>query len=250
MKTAMAKRYGIVSDLHSNLEGLKSCLAALDEEGVDEVLCLGDIVGYNAKPSECMDLVFERCSHVIQGNHDRYLLGEIPDRLKESIVHVAKWGSEQLSDEQRRRLKDLPETEVVDDLVLMVHGSPRNRDEYLLSHEAIAGGLRAMKGKYMGLYVCFFGHTHLPFLISDAEVIADFKERTTIRLERLTPYLLNPGSTGQPRDGFPLAGCGVFDAGESTMTWLRVEYDIKKTQEDVVEAGLDEWFAYRLEAGK
>ncbi len=244
------KRYGIISDLHSNVEGLRSCLAALDEEGVDEVLCLGDIVGYNAKPAECLDLAVERCSHIIQGNHDRYLLGEIPERLKESIVHVAKWGGEQLSDEQRRKLKDLPETKVVDDRVLMVHGSPRNRDEYLLTHDAIEGGLKAMKGKYMGLYVCFFGHTHLPFLICDEEVRADFKEKTTIKLEKGTPYLLNAGSTGQPRDGFPLAGCGVFDTGEYTMTWLRVEYDIAKTQGEVMAAGLDDWFAYRLEAGK
>ena len=244
------KRYGIISDLHSNIEGLKSCLAALDAEGVDEVLCLGDIVGYNAKPSECLDLAFERCSHVIQGNHDRYLLGEIPERLKESIVHVAKWGGEQLSDEQKRKLKGLSETKVVDDQLLMVHGSPRNRDEDLLTHDAIEGALRCMKGKYMGLYVCVFGHSHLPFLISDAEVLAEFTERTTIKLERLKPYLLNVGSTGQPRDGCPLAGCGIFDVGESTMTWLRVEYDIEKTQKEVLEAGLDEWFAYRLEAGK
>jgi predicted phosphodiesterase len=244
------KRYGIISDLHSNLEGLKSCLAALDEEGVDEVLCLGDIVGYNAKPAECLDLAFERCSHIIQGNHDRYLLGEIPERLKESIVHVAKWGNEQLSDEQKRKLKDLPETTVVDDRVLMVHGSPRHRDEYLLTHDAIEGALRSMKGKYLGLYVCFFGHTHLPFLICDEEVQADFKERTTIKLEKGTPYLLNVGSTGQPRDGCPLAGCGIFDEREYTVTWLRVEYDIAKTQGEVQAAGLDDWFAYRLEAGK
>ena len=193
------KRYGIISDLHSNVEGLKSCLAALDEEGVDEILCLGDIVGYNAKPAECLDLAFERSAHVIQGNHDRYLLGEIPDRLKESIVHAARWGRERLSDEQRRKLKDLPEMKVVDDLVLMVHGSPRHRDEYLLSHEAITNGIRSMKGKYMGLYVCFFGHTHLPFLIGEDDVLADFKERTTIQLERLKPYLVNAGSTGQVR---------------------------------------------------
>jgi diadenosine tetraphosphatase ApaH/serine/threonine PP2A family protein phosphatase len=132
----------------------------------------------------------------------------------------------------------------------MVHGSPRHRDEYLLSHEAISNGIRSMKGKYMGLYVCFFGHTHLPFLISEDDVLADFRERTTIRLERLKPYLVNAGSTGQPRDGCPLAGCGVFDAREWTMTWLRVEYDIKKTQDEILEAGLDDWFAYRLEVGK
>ncbi|MFC1672163.1 metallophosphoesterase family protein, partial [Planctomycetota bacterium] len=92
----MAKRYGVITDLHSNTEALNSVLAVLKNEGVDEILCCGDVVGYNAKPAECLELAFEKCSHIIQGNHDRYLLGEIPEGLKKPIVHAAEWGRDQL----------------------------------------------------------------------------------------------------------------------------------------------------------
>ena len=246
----MGKRYGIIADVHSNIESLKSVLAELEKEGVDEILCLGDVVGYNASPSECIDIVFETCSRTIRGNHDRFILGELPDGLREAIVHVAQWGRENISDEQASTLADCPDTEVIDDLFLIVHGSPRNRDEYLLTQETIQKNLNIMKSKFAGLDVCFYGHTHIPCLVGNNEISVEFKERKTVQLERLTTYLINPGSSGQPRDGCALAACGIFDSDEWTMTYLRVEYDIKSTQDKVSAAGLDPWFADRLEIGR
>ena len=98
--------------------------------------------------------------------------------------------------------------------------------------------------------VCFFGHTHLPLFVGGGEFRRDFTERTTVQLERLKTYLINPGSCGQPRDGCPGASCGIFDSNEWTMTYLRSEYDVKSAQEKVIAAGLDSSFAYRLETGK
>ncbi len=246
----MAKRYGIIADIHSNIRGLLVALAAVKKEGVDEIICLGDIGGYGARPSECVDKVYERCSHVIQGNHDRYILGEIPDGLRDTVSKAAKWGRKQLSSKQLALLKKSPETDVVDNLVLMVHGSPRNRDEYLLSRDAIVRALKSLKTKYQGLDVCFYGHTHLPCLIGDGKIETDFKEKKTVQLKRLTRYLINPGSCGQPRDGCTLAACGVFDANDWTMTFLRAEYDLKAVQKEVRDAKLDPWFADRLEVGR
>ena len=199
----MGKRYGIITDVHSNICGLKSVLTELEKEGVDEILCLGDIVGYNASPSECVDTVFGTCPHTIGGNHDRFILGEMPEELRDGIVQVAQWGRENISDEQASTLADCPDSEVIDDLFLIVHGSPRNRDEYLLTQEAIRKSLNVMKSKFAGLDVCFYGHTHIPCLIGKGDINVEFKERKTIQLERLTTYLINPGSCGQPRDGWP-----------------------------------------------
>ncbi len=246
----MGKRYGIIADVHSNICGLKSVLAELEKEGVDEILCLGDVVGYNASPSECIDTVFQTCSHTIRGNHDRFIMGEMPGELREGIIHVAQWGRENISDEQAAMLVDCPDTKVIDDLFLIVHSSPRSRDEYLLTQEAIQRSLNVMKSKFAGLDVCFYGHTHIPCLVGGGEINVEFKERKTVQLERLTTYLLNPGSCGQPRDGCALAACGIFDSTEWTMTYLRVEYDIKSVQDEVLAAGLEPWFADRLEIGK
>jgi len=246
----MGKRYGIITDVHSNIQGLESVIAALDKEGVDTFICLGDIVGYNANPSECVETVFEKCSHIIKGNHDRFILGDMPEGLREEVAHAARWGHEHISEKQAQRLSACPDTKVIDDLFLIVHGSPRHPDEYLLNQTAISKSLKLMKTKYQGLDICFYGHTHLPFLIGDGKILTDFKERKTIQLERLTTYLINPGSSGQPRDGCPLAACGLFDSTEWTMTYLRIEYDIKSAQEKVIAAGLDRWFADRLELGK
>lgn len=246
----MGKRYGVIADVHSNIESLESVIAALDKEGVDALICLGDIVGYNASPSECVDTVFEKCSSIIRGNHDRFISGDMPEELKEEVVHSARWGRENISEKQAQKLSACPDTKVVDDLFLMVHGSPRHPDEYLLNQESISKSLKLMKTKYQGLDICFYGHTHLPFFVGAGKALADFKERKTVQLERLATYLINPGSSGQPRDGCTLAACGIFDSTEWTMTYLRVEYDIKSVQERVIAAGLDRWFSDRLELGK
>ena len=246
----MGKRYGIIADLHSNIEGLRSALAEIGKEGVDEILCLGDVVGYNADPCECVDVTFESCSHVIRGNHERYILGEMPEDLKASVVRWTEWGLENMPEKQIGMLRKCQDTEVVDDLLLIVHGSPSDRDEYLLGQEAVRGSLKTMRGKYLGLDVCFFGHTHLPLLVGGGAIRSDFTERTTVQLERLKTYLINPGSCGQPRDGCPKASCGIFDSNEWSMTYLRTEYDVKSAQEKVVAAGLDSSFAHRLEIGR
>ena len=246
----MGKRYAIIADIHSNIEGLTSVLAKLKKEDVDEIICLGDIAGYNASPSECIDTVFDICSHTIRGNHDRFILGEIPEGLRQGIIDATRWGRKNVSDDQIQKLTRCPDTQIIDDLFLIVHGSPRNRDEYLLNQETIQKSLRTMRSKFAGLDVCFYGHTHIPCLVGNNEMIVEFKERKTVQLERLTTYLINPGSSGQPRDGCALAACGIFDSSEWTMTYLRVEYDVKSAQDKVLASGLEPWFADRLEVGR
>ena len=187
--------------------------------------------------------------HVLRGNHDRYVTGERDDRVKAEAMAAVEWTVTQLDAAQVKSLEKLPDQMMLDDRFLLVHGSPSDKDEYILSTESIAANLKMMRGKYLGTDICFFGHTHIPMVVGGGKVLTSFKETTAVSLERLTPYLINVGAVGQPRDRCPMASCGVFDASKWEIKIVRVPYDIAAAQKSIREAGLPERLALRLEGG-
>lgn len=244
-------RLGIVSDIHANLEALESALQALDDGGVEQIVCLGDIVGYNANPRECIALVRERCRLAIKGNHERMVLGGSLAGLRKETIDATTWTRSQLNQEEVEYLARLANQAVVEEAgALLVHGSPRDPDEYILSDGIIDASLELFARDYPEARVCFFGHSHFPMVLGPPDVHVRFHETQTVKLRPGRRYLVNPGSVGQPRDSCPLASCAIFDTDEDTVQVLRVEYDVETTKRKVREAGLADRFADRLSLGR
>jgi len=243
-------RYGIIADLHSNLAALHAVLEALDHEGVDTYLCMGDVVGYGPSPHEAIETLGRLPIQCIRGNHDRYALGENSDQIRSSTAEAVEYTRRCLSAEDMAFLGGLKDTLLYQDRVLVVHGSPRDRDEYILSQEAAILNHRCLREDYAGIYLCFFGHSHLPTIVGDGKVIYEIDSGYTLKLKFMVPYLINPGSVGQPRDNNPEAAYAVLDTGEKTVTFRRVPYDVEDTHRRILEAKLPRYLGDRLRVGK
>lgn len=241
--------FAILSDIHANSAALAVCLEEIDRRGIKRLLCLGDLVGYNADPVVCLKWLADRGAVCIRGNHDRYVAGEQIDEVRESTIQAVRWTQKTLSDPEMARLRELPDERAWNERFLMVHGSVRDRDEYILSSDAAYANLRAMEERFPEVRVCFFGHCHLPMVVGANLTEIRFHETRTVPLDREGRYLVNPGSVGQPRDRCPLTSFAVFEPADWSVTVVRLPYDIAKTQAQVRQAGLDEGLARRLELG-
>ncbi|GIU74450.1 MAG: metallophosphoesterase [Bryobacteraceae bacterium] len=242
----------IVSDIHANLEALEAVLR--DAEGrYDEILCCGDVVGYNANPAETVEWARRHVRHIVRGNHDRVVAFiEQPSDFNYHALEAARWTHARLSREQLAWLRALPAGPLVFDDFELVHGSPRDEDEYVLDqyevltlHDLIASR------------VCFFGHTHVQggWMWTRGGLVAfrrpRFGEEEVIHeLADDGLFLLNPGSVGQPRDGDPRAAYAIWDTDQRIITFRRVEYDIAQAQQKILDSGLPERLALRLAFGR
>jgi predicted phosphodiesterase len=243
-------RWALVSDIHGNLSALQAVLAEIKNHPVDEILCLGDIVGYGARPNECVALVQERVELCVRGNHDAGVLAEIgieyfSGRARQAII----WTQQCLSEKSRDYLRGCPLRENRRQ-TLLVHGSPRDPIwEYILDLQTAYINFQESETP-----ICLFGHSHIPsFFIWNGGAVrgeraAGDQTRPIAAGER---YLINPGSVGQPRDGDPRASFGLFtlDADGGQMEWHRVVYDIERTRREIHEAGLPSGLGDRLLSG-
>ena len=244
-------RYAIISDVHSNLEAFNAVLEKIDCLGIRDIICLGDIVGYNADPNECVDTVMSRNIKCVMGNHDSRAVGlEEPDNFTDIAKEAIYWTRRQLGQESLLFLKNLPRKITFDNSrVAAVHGFINNTDRYIMTLNDAYENFKLMKIKYGHAAVCFFGHTHRPitFKYINDNVTESFDTET--RLEGKYLYLINPGAVGQPRDGIPMASFLLYDAEERQIRFFRVKYDIIKTAHKVLNAGLPAALAERLKIG-
>ncbi|MFZ5448462.1 MAG: metallophosphoesterase family protein [Thermodesulfobacteriota bacterium] len=245
-------RLAIIADIHSNLEALASVLAQIDQEGVEVVLNLGDLVGYNASPNECLELLLSRNVWSLAGNHDLALFD--PERAQHFniIAHQAlMWCREQVRPEFLELLRDLPLMREQPGLFLACHGTPGNPDTYIAYHFQ---GKRVLKHlvSHPPTRVCFFGHTHRRALwYRDIRGKVALRQITFSKI-KLSPeehYLINPGSVGQPRDGNPEAAYAIFDDQEFSIHFKSAPYDISGAQRRILAAGLPPFLAERLARG-
>lgn len=239
-------RYGIFSDLHSNLEALEAVLQAIKKEGVDQLLCAGDLVGYGADPTACLRLLREKAPQVVAGNHDwavadRMDLDWFDERAQEAIL----WTRTALPPEQREYLKGLPLI-WKDDQVTLAHGSIHEPDQfhYMLNLETARASLQVQETP-----VAFIGHTHHPGIFAEEEGNPSFSPSAHISLRSGVKYLVNVGSVGQPRDGDPKAAWCLYDTVTRSLEIRRVSYPIERTQEKIRKAGLPDLLAERLALG-
>jgi predicted phosphodiesterase len=241
----------VVSDLHSNAEALRAVFGHMRRKRYDEVFCLGDFVGYGAQPNQVLDVMrtLRPAKLYIRGNHDRVAAGiDQGDGFNYAARHAALWTRDKLSGPNRDFLLKLPVGPLVHGNVMLCHGSPDDEDEYVFNeHHA-----RMVFARH-DAPVIFYGHTHLPvvFAIDRDERISGYSVRTDaiVKLDPKLRYLINPGSVGQPRDRNPRAACVLYDARKATVQFIRVAYDIEKTQDSILRAGLPRVLADRLAVG-
>ena len=251
----------VLSDIHANLEALEACLEAAPDH--DDVVNLGDVVGYNASPNEVCERVRAMGGMVVRGNHDR-ACGGLSDLAEFNLVAAmsARWTQTKLESDHAEWLRSLPQGPLLHDAlpgVEFVHGSPRDEDEYVLSVPTAAQDLD-LEG-HRG--VIFFGHTHLQggFSYRDgkAQYFAPTYEETEgfiscrVDLDEDEKYLINPGSVGQPRDNDWRAAFALYENNGNSpgsVIFYRVPYDVQSAQARVLAANLPERLATRLALGR
>jgi diadenosine tetraphosphatase ApaH/serine/threonine PP2A family protein phosphatase len=240
-------RVAVISDIHSNLPALEAVLADIVSEAPDEIWCLGDLVGYNAQPNECVDLVREKAALSLCGNHDLAVLGTIDVAdFSGDAGAAARWTRTVLGEEQAAWLRTL-EPKTVRPGVELFHGSPRDPVwDYVLSEHVAKISILETEAP-----IILVGHSHVALALGwDGDDLTGglAPEGTQVELQGAR-WLLNPGSVGQPRDGDPRAAWLLIDNTAGRATFRRVPYPIAETQAAIRSQGLPEALAGRLEHG-
>lgn len=245
----------IISDIHGNLEAAEAVLADVKSQGISDVYCLGDIIGYGPNPRECIDLVMQ-CKATVLGNHDQGAMYD-PEGFNSGAERAIFWTREQLesrSDAKRNEkrwdfLNELPR-QIREDDFLFVHGSPRSQlSEYIFPEDIYnqrkMERLFALVPKY-----CFVGHTHVPGVFTERLAFFEPEElpngQYTLGDEKV---IINVGSVGQPRDGDNRACYVVLNVNR--VTYRRVPYDFEKTIQKIYQIPqLDKFLGDRLREGR
>lgn len=225
-------RIAIISDIHGNREALDAVLLSIQVQGVDRIICLGDIVGYGPDPGYCLDVIMEKANTTIIGNHDHAAIG-LTSTLYFNIYakEAIEWTSEQISYRHSKYLHSLPFT-ISEDNVLFVHATPDHpqRWGYIFSEFEAEWCFENFTEE-----VCFIGHSHIPVEFQDK--ISDKR-------------IINVGSVGQPRDEDPRSCYYIFDTKKRTGKWIRVEYPYDITAKKIKDNGLPGFLAERLLQGR
>ncbi len=243
-------RYAIISDIHSNLEALEVVLQEIDRIGVDEIVSLGDLVGYNANPNECIRILDDRGVRSLMGNHDAAACGlEDPVDFNPVARAAVLWTRKTMESAHLDLLERLPMEGRLNGEARLAHGSLLHRDHYLVSQHDIMENIRRMQEAEPEIRLLFFGHTHMQIAYTyDGESVAVVSSPSfSIQDDKL--YLINPGSVGQPRDKDPRAGFLLYDEKAKTVEFVRLPYDVQACSEKIITAGLPKALADRLHTG-
>ncbi len=241
-------RLALLSDIHANLEALTAVFRDIESQKIDQVICLGDVVGYGSDPVACLELVEKNCRVRLMGNHESAALGRMNDQALNDVARSSmEWTRKQLDDrliamierfEMQKRAADLQ----------FVHASPFEPENwhYILTPKAAAKAFDATDA-----FICFFGHSHLPTIFSIGE---DQKVRSRFGHD-FQPldenrYLVNVGSVGQPRDDDPRSCYVVYDSDTVDVYYRRVEYDFTVTQKKMAEVNAPALLIERIAIGR
>lgn len=244
-------KYLIFSDVHSNLEALQALEAFARRQKIDAYLFLGDLVGYNASPNECTQFLQSLSPlFMVRGNHDKAVAGHDPLQSFNPIAAAAIiWTRDTITTQNKLFLMSLKKgPQEVNRDITICHGAPYDEDYYIF------GPFDAVESFYhFSTKFCFFGHTHLPriYIKRDnmVEEILVEKDKLHLKIEEGARYLINPGSLGQPRDRNTKASFVIFNTQTNKLTFYRIPYDFRKTQEKIIQAGLPPVLADRLSLG-
>ncbi|HEU0194332.1 MAG TPA: metallophosphoesterase family protein [Gaiellales bacterium] len=241
-------RVAVVSDIHANLPALEAVFAAIEGEETDELWCLGDLVGYGAQPDECVTRVRDSAAVCLAGNHDLVVAGAIDMSVFAADAGAAaRWTVETIGSETLEYLLTLSPTGRRENVELY-HASIRDPVwEYVIDDRTAQHCLELQSSP-----LALIGHSHVPLVwgYADGRFVGGMAPGDTMLELGEGPFLLNPGSVGQPRDGDPRAAFLILDTTAGTATWRRVEYDIGRAQAAIAEAGLPQRLGGRLAEGR
>ncbi len=239
-------KFAILADIHANLEALQVVLDDTKKQGCTHYVCLGDVVGYNADPRECLDIVREMGMPCVKGNHDEYCSSDDPlDGFNPAAAEAVNWTREQLTEDGKQWLRELKYVRMVQTFTI-VHATLDGPQRWGYVFDKLAA---AASFPYQNTQVCFFGHTHVPVAFMRDTVVRG-GTYSKFKLEPRKKYFVNVGAVGQPRDNNPRAAYVVFDPREGTIELRRLDYDITAAQKKILAAGLPPRLAERLAYGR
>ncbi|MGB9595018.1 MAG: metallophosphoesterase family protein [Candidatus Poribacteria bacterium] len=248
-------KYLIISDIHSNIEALRAVIFETMSMDIDKYIILGDLVGYCANPNEVIEKVKEMIPlTIIRGNHDKFVSGLSDGKDFNYIAKEADlWTREILLTQNMEFLRQIPKGPIkVDELFEIVHGSHYDEDRYIL------GSNEALEEFYNTQWkITFFGHTHIQMIWAYEDDKKEVKayifringNKYEYKLDERLRYMINPGSVGQPRDRDPRSAFAIFDSDKFSVTFFRINYNIRSAQNKIIKAGLDEFLSERLAVG-
>ncbi len=242
-------RYAIIADIHANLAAFKAVLDHIERRGgVEEVWCLGDVVGYGPDPCECIELLRQYNHVCVAGNHDWAAIDKLAtSEFNPDAAVACRWTAQQLSPDDIKYLESLPEVIQKEDFTL-VHGSPRHPIwEYLISVSSAKENFTFFQSQF-----CLVGHSHVPVVFKYDETgtcsFSQFMPNVGLALGK-SRLIINPGGVGQPRDGDPRASYAIYDNETGMVRLYRVPYDISITQARMVRNNLPIRLVARLSQG-
>ena len=237
-------KLAVISDIHSNLAALKKSLEYIHDVKPDKIVCLGDIVGYGPRPNECIEMIRDNCQISLMGNHDHAVLG-LTD-----TYHFNQYAREAIN--WTRRTLTIPNKAYLEGLtfshhehkLLFVHSTPDHPEDwhYILSEYEAGQHLQTISQK-----ICFVGHSHIP-VVYGTNTHAVYQEELKLDVKS-DKFIINVGSVGQPRDGDPRLCFVIFDTETSVLKYVRLEYPIHETYDEIMENQLPPFLAMRLTAG-
>lgn len=244
-------KIAIISDIHGNAEALQSVLKKIELENVEQIVCLGDIVGYGADPVYCIDKIKKLEIPSLKGNHEGAITGELDIQyFNEDARQAIQWTKEQLNKHDVSYLRRLKRKMTISEDVIGVHGSPRQPLwEYVLDKQIAEEIFIGFDFK-----IYFIGHSHIAGYFSfhrKNQFIYYFgaSNGIDIIIQQDYSYIINCGSVGQPRDRNPQASFAIFDTKQLIVRIIRVDYPVTKVQNKIIKAKLPRFLAERLALG-
>lgn len=233
--------FGVLGDIHGNREALEVTLAALDALNVKRIVCVGDLIGYNADPNDCVAMLRNRGILSIAGNHD--LIGTCRlgfEQCSNKAMHALKRTRRMLRPDTADYLRSLPAHRVIEDRVLLTHGGIRDVQQYMTQPKHVAENAAYLRADFPGLAVCFFGHTHQQriFACEDTAVTERAFGDGPVALTGAAVYFINPGSVDASRKGAKFAEFAVFDSVVPAVSFHCVAYDEARAEAKAAAAGL------------
>jgi len=232
-------KFSVIADIHANFEALKEVLKTIEKEEVDCIFICGDIIGYGPDPELCLEKIFSLTDLIVKGNHEEGIIRNDFSRFKKLSRISIEWTAER-TQKYIEKLKKLPVKITFRDIIF-VHASISDPIyKYIFTKKEAEGELDLMKEK-----ICFIAHTHIPVAYRRKEeggeteiIMSDFNGRMEFKIEDGYKYLINVGSSGQPRDGFPMACVSIYDTESKLFKLNRINYPSEITKRKIIEKGL------------
>ena len=239
-------KFAIIADIHGNLDAFQVVLEDAKKQQVTHYACLGDVVGYNANPKECLDIVRTMNMPCVKGNHDEYCSSdEHLEGFNPAAAEAVNWTRTQLTEDDRQWLRDLKYSRMVTNFTI-VHATLDGPQRWGYVFDKLAA---AASFTYQNTSVCFFGHTHVPVAFVKDSVVRG-GTYSKFKTEAGRKYFVNVGAVGQPRDNNPKCAYVIYDTLDGTIEIRRLDYDIAAAQKKILAAGLPERLAERLAYGR